>query len=105
MGASNYQVRSLAGAGCGAAFLESPAAAEKRLGAAAAVLEQLDVVLVVGTGLLRPRQEELLRTLLQTTQELTARPWPLVAHMLSPDAAPGAAPKGRPEMAFHAMPY
>ena len=48
--ASNYQVRSLAGAGCGSAFLESPAAAERRLGAAIAVLEQDSPLNTSSTG-------------------------------------------------------
>ncbi|CAE7215507.1 unnamed protein product, partial [Symbiodinium necroappetens] len=47
--ASNYQVRSLAGAAGGYAFLEDHAV--HRLFAAKQVLEQLDAVIVVGNGL------------------------------------------------------
>ena len=44
----NYQVRSLAGAGGGKAYLEDGPKAARRLLGAKAVLEQLDVVLTAG---------------------------------------------------------
>ena len=44
----NYQVRSLAGAGDGKAYLEDGPKAARRLLGAKAVLEQLDVVLTAG---------------------------------------------------------
>ena len=64
---TNYQVRTLAGAGGGEAYTEDAELAEQRLGAAAAVLEQMDVVLVVGDdprSFLQLRQEHLLHRLL-----------------------------------------
>lgn len=67
--ASNYQVRALAGAGRGHAFLEEAQAAERRLGAAMQTLEQLDVVFVLGEdSLLGVAQAKHLAALLSATR-------------------------------------
>lgn len=102
--ASNYQVRSLAGAGKGAAYLEDGAAAGRRLAAAVEVLEQFDVVLAVGGGGLGDREERLLRGLLRARRALARRPFRAVSHMRTPGASQPDAPP-EPGALFHAMPY
>eukprot|EP00441_Pelagodinium_beii_P006959 CAMPEP_0197690790 /NCGR_PEP_ID=MMETSP1338-20131121/108830_1 /TAXON_ID=43686 ORGANISM="Pelagodinium beii, Strain RCC1491" /NCGR_SAMPLE_ID=MMETSP1338 /ASSEMBLY_ACC=CAM_ASM_000754 /LENGTH=383 /DNA_ID=CAMNT_0043273275 /DNA_START=36 /DNA_END=1184 /DNA_ORIENTATION=- len=63
--ATNYQVRSLAGAGVGRAFLEGGSMARNRLRAAKSVLEQMEVVLVVGQGRIESWQSQILHHGLQ----------------------------------------
>lgn len=76
--ASNYQVRCLAGAAFGWAFLEKEV--DHRLEAAKQVLEQFDAVLVVGHGPVASWQTELLSELLPTALRRPAE-MPQVTHM------------------------
>eukprot|EP00439_Symbiodinium_sp_Y106_P084340 s10_g25.t1 len=86
--ASNYQVRSLAGAVGGLAFLEDHAA--HRLFAAKQVLEQLDAVIVVGNGLVTSSQMKLIAELVGAPE--ADIPAELEAHMTGSAAGPGSIP-------------
>ncbi|CAE7667031.1 CYP704B1 [Symbiodinium sp. CCMP2592] len=86
--ASNYQVRSLAGAAGGSAFLEDHAA--HRLFAAKQVLEQLDAVIVVGNGLVTSSQMKLVAELVGAPE--ADIPAELEAHMTGSAAGPGSIP-------------
>merc|ERR1711920_479924 len=80
--ASNFQVRTLAGAGSGSAYTEDGAHARKRLGSALAVLEQFDAVFVVdqGLGVFQSTEElSLLSWLLQVSAG-SLQPMPYVSH-------------------------
>ncbi|CAJ1448196.1 unnamed protein product, partial [Effrenium voratum] len=78
--ASNYQVRSLAGAGGGLAYLEDGGAGA-RLAAAKAVLEQFDVILPVsGRHGLDASDQELLRLALQLPQKEESGGFPFISH-------------------------
>jgi len=77
---TNYQVRSLAGAPAGRAFLEAPELALRRLGAALQVLEQLDSVLVVDSGPLSATQGKSLGRNLQVKPSAEI---PFVSHAVS----------------------
>lgn len=88
--AGNYQVRSLAGSGS-RAFLEDGAFAELRLAAAKETLEQFDVVLAVGRGLIARRQEELFRFLLRVPRTRWSRSVPFVSHRNRAEPFPGYA--------------
>ncbi|CAE7398388.1 CYP704B1, partial [Symbiodinium sp. CCMP2456] len=87
---SNYQVRSLAGKGGGAAYLERGELAARRLAAAKRVLAEFDVVLSVGRGGVDRSQEELLwQGLHMESRGHTARiGFPFVSHFKFGDDEP-----------------
>eukprot|EP00927_Polykrikos_kofoidii_P046784 TRINITY_DN40917_c0_g1_i1.p1 TRINITY_DN40917_c0_g1~~TRINITY_DN40917_c0_g1_i1.p1 ORF type:complete len:617 (-),score=75.96 TRINITY_DN40917_c0_g1_i1:133-1914(-) len=81
--ASNYQVRALAPAGRGLAFLEDSRSAERRLQAAMVVLEQFEAVIVVGDGFLRSWHGTLLSFFLKTRSFPGGmQPFPLFSHVV-----------------------
>lgn len=82
--ASNYQVRSLAGAGNGKAFLEEVPAAPRRLAVAKQVLEQFDAIVVVDK-LLEPRQARLMGSLLGAPEHQEVADFPAYSHRHGPD--------------------
>eukprot|EP00435_Cladocopium_sp_Y103_P043200 s2893_g12.t1 len=81
---SNYQVRSLAGAGDGKAYLEDAPKAARRLLGAKAVLEQLDVVLTAGAHGHDAADEMLLKEGLRTPKPSESG-FPFVSHTIFDD--------------------